>query len=88
MTDTEWLSQPGCFCDRNLGQPDEECADAGRCLLARVRGWRGVLTEARHAIAVARYWIRPYDMIADRRRWKWQPRTRCQWSGGRPWELP
>lgn len=26
------------------------------------------------------YLIRPYDMIADRRRWFWQPREPCQWS--------
>lgn len=23
------------------------------------------------------YWLRPYDMLADRRRWFWQPRQRC-----------
>ena len=23
------------------------------------------------------YWIRPYDMIADRRRWRWRAATRC-----------
>jgi hypothetical protein len=23
------------------------------------------------------YWIRPYDMLADARRWRWQPRQRC-----------
>lgn len=23
------------------------------------------------------YWLRPFDMIADRRRWRWQGRTRC-----------
>lgn len=23
------------------------------------------------------YWLRPYDMIADRRRWMWQRRSRC-----------
>lgn len=23
------------------------------------------------------YWIRPYDLQADRRRWRWQPRQRC-----------
>ena len=28
------------------------------------------------------YWIRPYDMLADRRRWRWQPRKRCGWSYG------
>lgn len=25
----------------------------------------------------ASYWIRPYDMIADRRRWRWQPAAPC-----------
>ncbi len=28
------------------------------------------------------YWIRPYDMRADARRWRWQARQRCQFSGG------
>lgn len=23
------------------------------------------------------YWVRPYDMLADRRRWFWQAQTRC-----------
>lgn len=23
------------------------------------------------------YWVRPYDMLADRRRWFWQPRQPC-----------
>jgi hypothetical protein len=23
------------------------------------------------------YWIRPYDMLADRRRWRWQKARRC-----------
>lgn len=23
------------------------------------------------------YWFRPYDMLADRRRWRWQPAQRC-----------
>jgi hypothetical protein len=26
------------------------------------------------------YVIRPYDMLADRRRWWFQERERCQWS--------
>jgi hypothetical protein len=26
------------------------------------------------------YTVRPYDMLADRRRWFWQPRTPCGWS--------
>lgn len=25
----------------------------------------------------AGYRLRPYDMLADRRRWFWQPRIRC-----------
>jgi hypothetical protein len=25
------------------------------------------------------YVLRPYDMLADRRRWFWQPRQRCGW---------
>lgn len=24
------------------------------------------------------YWIRPYDMLADRRRWFWQPAQQCR----------
>lgn len=24
-----------------------------------------------------RYWIRPFDMLADRRRWRWQPAQPC-----------
>lgn len=27
----------------------------------------------------ASYTIRPYDMVADRRRWAWQKRARCGW---------
>jgi hypothetical protein len=26
------------------------------------------------------YVIRPFDMLADRRRWFWQPRTPCSFS--------
>jgi hypothetical protein len=32
------------------------------------------------AIQRVGYVMRPYDMLADRRRWAWQPRERCQWS--------
>lgn len=81
-------TRPGCFCDRQLGQPDEECADAGQCLLVPVRGLHGLWIETRRLAVLAGYWMRPYDMLADRRRWRWQPRTRCQFSGGRLWELP
>lgn len=26
------------------------------------------------------YRVRPFDMLADRRRWFWQPRERCRWG--------
>lgn len=29
----------------------------------------------------AGYVIRPYDMLADRRRWFWQSGQRCGWWG-------
>lgn len=46
---------------------------------AEVRGWATSLG----------YMIRPYDMLADRRRWFWQPRTPCGSSLWRTWnELP
>lgn len=45
---------------------------------------RRLRAEMRHLLAVAwwlvesaGYWIRPYDMLADRRRWRWQPAQRC-----------
>lgn len=28
------------------------------------------------------YAVRPYDMLADARRWFWQPRARCGWPAG------
>ena len=31
-----------------------------------------------------RYWIRPYDDLADQRRWRWQPRQRCGLNGVPP----
>lgn len=36
---------------------------------------------SRWALGAIGYKIRPYDMIADRRRWCWQPRTPCGWTG-------
>lgn len=30
------------------------------------------------------YWIRPFDMLADSRRWCWQPRQRCGFPTGTP----
>jgi hypothetical protein len=31
------------------------------------------------ALIMVGYKIRPYDMLADHRRWFWQPRMRCGW---------
>jgi hypothetical protein len=39
-----------------------------------------VAAYIRWAVARVGYWIRPYDMLADRRRWWLQPRQRCGWS--------
>ncbi len=47
--------------------------------LAR-RAW----IEVHHAVVIAGYAVRPYDMLADRRRWFWQPRARCGWPAGTP----
>jgi len=41
----------------------------------KVRGW---LTWM---LARFGYWLRPYDMLADRRRWRWQPAQPCGFSG-------
>jgi hypothetical protein len=35
------------------------------------------------AVVRAGYWLRPYDMLADRRRWRWQPAQRCRIGGAR-----
>ena len=46
-------------------------------------GWRAVYfvlyVYAPIGWAVVRvgYMVRPYDMLADRRRWRWQPRAVC-----------
>lgn len=39
-----------------------------------------VRADLRYAAQSIGYWIRPYDMLADRRRWRWQPPT-CCWCG-------
>lgn len=31
----------------------------------------------RALLGYAGYWVRPYDMLADRRRWFWQKQQRC-----------
>ena len=43
---------------------------------------RWLLAVAYWLIESAGYWIRPYDMLADRRRWRWEPRQRCGFSYG------
>ena len=45
---------------------------------AAVRAW----VEVRWSAECFGYWIRPYDMLADARRWFWQPRQRCGWPAG------
>lgn len=30
------------------------------------------------AVGRVGYWIRPYDILADRRRWWWEPAQRCR----------
>lgn len=41
----------------------------------RLLDW--IICEILYAGQSAGYWIRPYDMIADRRRWRWQRRAKC-----------
>lgn len=41
---------------------------------------RWLYWEAKGVYWQVSYAIRPYDMLADRRRWFWQPRTPCQFS--------
>lgn len=48
-----------------------------RMLWAHVR-WLAAV--ARWCVETVGYWVRPYDMLADARRWRWQPRHRCGWS--------
>jgi hypothetical protein len=38
---------------------------------------RWLWAEVVHAAISLGYAIRPYDMLADRRRWFWRPRQRC-----------
>ena len=64
------------------------CADPacpGHVDLTPMRwGLRRLRAEARHAAVMAGYWLRPYDMLADRRRWRWPPRQRCGLDGVSP----
>jgi hypothetical protein len=43
-----------------------------------------IISWIRWAVVRVGYRIRPYDMLADARRWAWQPRQRCQFFGGSP----
>ena len=46
---------------------------------------RRAAAEVRFLWGLAAYWLRPYDMLADARRWRWQRRQPC-WtsSSGSP----
>lgn len=39
-------------------------------------------SETRHAAVMAGYWLRPYDVLADARRWRWRRRHPCQHGAG------
>ncbi|AGL13851.1 hypothetical protein [Actinoplanes sp. N902-109] len=41
-----------------------------------------MIVRLKWALVRAGYVVRPYDMLADRRRWFWQSRQRCGWSYG------
>lgn len=43
---------------------------------------RWLLVETRWWARRVGYWFRPYDMLADARRWRWQPRQRCRFAQG------
>jgi len=45
-----------------------------------------VWANVRWAVTRVGYWVRPYDMLLDARRWFWQPRQRCGWPAGMPRE--
>ena len=47
-------------------------------------GWllRVARVELVWVAETAGYWIRPFDTLADRRRWRWQARQRCGFSLG------
>jgi hypothetical protein len=47
-----------------------------------VRWLRLLAAELRWVYDRAGYWLRPYDMLADARRWRWQARYPCQWGDG------
>lgn len=36
-----------------------------------------IRAQLRQWLGDARYWVRPFDMLGDRRRWRWQRRTPC-----------
>lgn len=44
-----------------------------------IRYWWAVACWAVQRVG---YWVRPYDMLTDARRWFWQPRQRCGFARG------
>lgn len=47
-----------------------------------MRWVRGLVAEVVWAARRVGYWVRPYDMLADARRWRWRPRQRCGFASG------
>ena len=77
----EWLPDgtwrdPDCIECGGEGAP---CCDLPDHPPLGVRAWlRWHVTGLRHNLPVAAgYWIRPYDQIGDRRRWRWQNSAPC-----------
>ena len=44
--------------------------------------FEGLVRELRWWLRRVGYWFRPYDMLLDARRWRWQPRQRCGFAQG------
>lgn len=55
---------------------DTATSEAATHAASRLRGEAAWLAQS------VGYWIRPYDMLADRRRWRWQKPQRCGFSYG------
>lgn len=39
-----------------------------------------IVAEVTYAWTCVEYWVRPYDMLADARRWFWERPQRCGFS--------
>lgn len=80
MSRAEWLPDgtwrdPDCI---ECGGDGAPCCDPPDHPPPGVRAWwRWHLAGLLGLPARIGYWARPYDMLADRRRWRWQPPTPC-----------